>query len=267
MYFLIGTSLLFTFMLAVGVATAALLNGAWKIFSNLLRDFRPETRARITFTLRILPIAFALTVGLAFIVPSFVLYEPQNSDERVGAKLAVVIGLAMFGFAAAAYRIFASWWRTRRLLAKWRKNCEPLHLEQISIPVFRLRHRFPVFAIVGAFRPRLFIADQVLETFDDSEITAVVHHELGHISAFDNLKKLTMKLCGDLLVVPVGRSLDRDWSEASESAADEFAVSYGDRSTALNLAGALIKIARAIPNEPELPLPAVSYVYETTGDL
>ena len=93
-------------------------------------------------------------------------------------------------------------------------------------------------------RPRLFIAEQVLDALEADEIAAVIGHEFGHIAAWDNLKRLAMKLCGDILIVPFGRSLDSDWSEVSERAADEFAVGQGSRSTALNLASALIKIAR-----------------------
>ena len=108
-----------------------------------------------------------------------------------------------------------------------------------DIPILKLRHSFPVFAVVGIVRPRLFVAEHVLETLDEQELTAVLRHELGHITALDNLKRLAIKLCGDLLVAPLGRGLDRDWSVAAEAAADEYAVAAGDRNTALSLAGAL----------------------------
>ena len=53
---------------------------------------------------------------------------------------------------------------------------------------------------------------------------------------------------------------------AAEAAADEYAVAAGDRKTALSLAGALIKIARIIPETPP-PMPAVSYAYAETGEM
>lgn len=266
MYYLIGTSLLLTFMLAVAILSASALSGVWKLGQIWLTGLRPETRARVAFMFRVMPIIIASTVGLAFVVPSFLLYEPNDTSERVGLKLVLIIAVAALGISAAAYRIFASWWRTRRLLGEWTIGATPFTIDGLDLPILKLRHAFPVFAVVGIVRPRLFIAEHVLETLDEQELAAVLKHEIGHISAFDNLKRLAMKLCGDLLVAPLGRGLDRDWSEAAEAAADEYAVAAGDRNTALSLAGALIKIARIMP-EAAPPMPAVSYAYVETGEM
>jgi len=265
MYFLIGTSLLLTFMLAVAVISATMLSGVWKLSRSRLVRLRPETRARLAFMFRVSPIVIASTVALAFVVPSFLIYEPPNSGETIGLKLVVIIAIAAFGISAAGYRIFASWWRTRQLLAEWTADATQMAIDGFGIPILKLRHEFPVFAVVGIIHPRLFIAEHVLETLDENELAAVLQHELGHITALDNLKRLGMKLCGDLVVAPLGRGLDRDWSHAAEAAADEYAVAAGDRNTALSLAGALIKIARIMPQALP-PMPAVSYAYMETGE-
>ena len=266
MYYLIGTSLLLTFMLAVAILSASALSGVWKLGQIWLTGLRAETRARVAFMFRVMPIVIASTVGLAFVVPSFLLYEPNDTSERVGLKLVLIIAVAALGISAAGYRIFASWWRTRRLLGEWTIGAAPFTIDGFDLRILKLRHAFPVFAVVGIVRPRLFIAEHVLETLDEQELAAVLKHEIGHITAFDNLKRLAMKLCGDLLVAPLGRGLDRDWSEAAEAAADEYAVAAGDRNTALSLAGALIKIARIMP-EAAPPMPAVSYAYVETGEM
>jgi hypothetical protein len=58
-----------------------------------------------------------------------------------------------------------------------------------------------------------------------------------------------------LLLIPCGRSLDRAWSDASESAADEYAAQKSSL-VALNLASALVRIARMIPKGQQQNMPA-----------
>jgi Zn-dependent protease with chaperone function len=175
-----------------------------------------------------MPIAASFALILVFILPAFILYEPPESGETVSLKLFAVICLAVFGIVAALFRVFGSWWQTRRLIAEWNMSAIPIELDSVSLPVFKLRHPFPVFAVVGVVKPRLFIAEQLLDVLEPSEIRAVLRHEFGHIAAWDNLKRLAMKMSGDILVVPIGRSLDRNWSETSERAADEYAVEHGE---------------------------------------
>ncbi len=70
------------------------------------------------------------------------------------------------------------------------------------------------------------------------------------------MKRSLLHACRDaLLIIPVGRSLDRAWSEASEEAADENAASQGN-AVALDLASALVKIARNIPRGARPNMPA-----------
>jgi len=206
-----------------------------------------------------MPTVAAVLIIFGLILPSFLLYEPQESPETISLKLAIVVCIAVFGTTTAALRIIGSWWRTRRLTSEWCRNSVLITIDSISIPVFKLSHSLPVFAVVGVFRPRLFIAEQVLSTLDETEIEAVIQHELGHIAARDNLKRLLMKLAGDLNVFPIGGALERNWNEVVEAAADEYAVENTGRQTALHLAGALIKIARILPDEAAPRMPAVSY--------
>jgi hypothetical protein len=58
-----------------------------------------------------------------------------------------------------------------------------------------------------------------------------------------------------LLIIPCGRSLDRAWAESSESAADEHAAQESSI-VALNLASALVRIARMIPPGQHPVMPA-----------
>jgi Zn-dependent protease with chaperone function len=102
----------------------------------------------------------------------------------------------------------------------------------------------------------LFIADHVLASLSTEELAAAVSHECGHLAAHDNFKRSVMRVSrAALLLIPCGRSLDRAWSEASESAADEHAAQQSSF-VALNLASALVRIARMIPNGQRQEIPA-----------
>ncbi|MFN2578570.1 MAG: M48 family metalloprotease, partial [Pyrinomonadaceae bacterium] len=111
---------------------------------------------------------------------------------------------------------------TNQLTRKWLSQSERIDLPGIQIPALRITHPFPIIAIVGTFRPRLFIAREVLLSLNQEELAAAIAHECGHLSARDNLKRTLLRICRDtLLLVPFGRAVDRAWAECAESAADE----------------------------------------------
>ncbi len=115
--------------------------------------------------------------------------------------------------------------------------------------------------------PRLFIARRVLDGLTPDEIAAAAAHESGHLSARDNLKRGLLRACRDaLLIIPCGRSLDRAWAEAAEGAADEFAA-RASRAAALDLASALVKIARMIPVGSRPTMPAGAFLVDDVSGI
>src|SRR6185503_15661674 len=149
-----------------------------------------------------------------------------------------------------------SWLATRSLLKDWLAASTRVDLEAITVPTFILQHSFPIIAVVGALRPRLFIASHVFESLSQEELVAALAHEYGHLAAGDNFKRSVMRISrAALLLIPCGRSLDRAWSEASESAADEYAAQRSSL-VALNLASALVRIAKMIPKGQQQIMPA-----------
>jgi len=88
------------------------------------------------------------------------------------------------------------------------------------------------------------------------------------MAAHDNLKRSLLRASrAGLLIIPCGRSLDRAWGEASEAAADEHAAQQSS-AVALNLASALVRIARMIPAEDRHVMPSSAYLVggeETRG--
>ena len=263
MYFLIGLSLLFAFLFSVNVIASIATTGIWHLLAKTASGWDVRTRVNFIFLLRVTPLAAAVLFIFAFILPSFVLFEPSAATgEAVGIKLTLIALVAAFGIAAALGRIFASWWRTRRLIGEWMRLSEPIAIEGVHVPAFRLRHPFPVIAVVGVIRPKMFVAEQILSELDDAELAAAIAHECGHLSTHDNFKRIAMRICGDLLVFPLGKTLDSVWSETAESAADEYAADRGGRRSALNLASALIKVGRITPSEKAWVMPTGAFLLD-----
>jgi Zn-dependent protease with chaperone function len=219
----------------------------WRGISPIAASWSTSTRAHFLFLLRIAPsLAAILCVGV-LLLPSYITHEPRHTTEIVTAKLGLLAAASLYGIGLAAWRGFATCLATRRLVEDWLKHAEAIQIENVSIPTFRVQHQFPVIAILGAIRPRLFIADQVFHSLAGEEILAAVAHENGHLVAGDNLKRGLLHACRNLLpIIPLGRSLEGAWAETAEAAADEYAA-RGGASRALDLASALVKVARLVP--------------------
>ena len=256
MYEFLGITLVLALLLTINATATLVAAGVGRIGKPLLRKCSARTRAEILFVMRIGPPVMAIVAIAAFMIPSYLTYEPHASGEVVSWKLGALATLSAVGVGLAISRGLRSWLATRSLLKEWLASSTPVQLEAIAVPTYVLRHTFPIIAVVGAIRPRLFIADQVFSSLSREEMTAAIAHEYGHLAAHDNFKRSVMRISrAALLLIPCGRSLDRAWSEASESAADEHAA---ERSSivALNLASALVRIAKMIPKGQQQIMPA-----------
>jgi Zn-dependent protease with chaperone function len=257
MYEFLGITLVLALLLTINATATMFAAGVGRLCLPLLRKCSARTRAEILFVMRIGPPVLAIVAIAAFMIPSYLIYEPHASGESVSWKLGLLAMLSAIGVGLAISRGLRSWLATRRLLKDWMVNATQIELDAISVPTFVLPHSsFPIIAVVGAIRPRLFIADHVLESLSGEELAAAVSHECGHLAAHDNFKRSVMRVSrAALLLIPCGRSLDRAWSEASESAADEHAAQQSSL-VALNLASALVRIARMIPKGQRQEIPA-----------
>ena len=256
MYTFLGITLGLALLLTIN-ATATMVSAAFgRLCKPLLRKCSARTRAEILFVMRIGPPVVAVVAIAAFMIPSYLTYEPHTTDETVSWKLGLLATLSAIGVGLAISRGIRSWLATRSLLKDWLAASTRIELEAINVPTYVLDHTFPIIAVVGAFRPRLFIAKHVLESLSEEELAAAIAHEYGHLAARDNFKRSVMRVSrAALLLIPCGRSLDRSWSEASESAADEHAAQQSSF-VALNLASALVRVARMIPKGNRQVIPA-----------
>ena len=92
------------------------------------------------------------------------------------------------------------------------------------------------------------MSDAVEAVLNASELRSALRHELAHVRRRDNLKKLLLRC----VVFPGMATLEVAWSQATEMAADDAAVSTA--SEALDLAAALIKLSRlaTLPSAPDI---------------
>lgn len=247
MYELLGISLALAALLTVNAAASSVCAGGWRVLKPWMQNCSASTRAEFLFAFRVTPLLLSTLFVAAFLVPAYLMHEPYTTNEVVSGKLATLAFFSAVGVLLAASRAVRSWIATRRLLRAWLNAARPIKVSGVSIPSFELSHDFPVIAVVGTFHPRLFVASQVLTTLSPDELHSAIAHEAGHLKARDNLKRSLLRICGDaLLMIPCGRSLDRAWAETSESAADEYAARRSSAS-AVNLAAALVKVARMVP--------------------
>ncbi len=261
MYQLLGICLALAALLVVNACASFFAALVWRAVSRRAQTWRASTRARFLFALRTWPAVCALVCVAALLFPAYFLYEPRASTEIVTMKLALLATLSMLGLMLAARRGIGAWYATRKLSIDWLRHAEPLCLPNIGVPVYRIEHRFPVIAVVGAFRPRLFIATQVSDALDADELHAALRHESGHLTARDNLKRTLVRLCSDALsIIPAGCTLDRAWAENAEAAADEYVVRTSGARGALDLASALLKIARMVPDGARPTMPAGAFL-------
>ena len=217
------------------------------------RGTSAPNRALLLAQARLLPLA-AVAVVVPTQIHAFVSYEIGGA-ESVGPML---LSLGLSGIVlcvGAAWRGVATLRDTARLVGIWKKTAVELPINQWPRPAWAIRVPFPVVAVVGALRPQLFVARQVIAACTSSELAAIVAHEAAHVAARDNLVRLLFHLTpGAGLCSRIADPLEREWLAAAEEAAD---TSAGQSSGSLELASALTKVARLAPADTA-PLTAAS---------
>jgi Zn-dependent protease with chaperone function len=256
----LGISLVLAALLSINAFASMLAASLWRVIDSATSRWSSHTRARILFAMRVGPPALSVCVVFGLVIPAYLIHEPRASGEIVSGKLATLALISMFGVALAVWRGLRSWIATRTLLRQWLAGAQPIHVTDVDVPAFIIDHPFPVIAVVGWFQPKLFIARKVLDSLSEEELLAALAHESGHLEAHDNLRRTLIRACKDILtIVPCGRSLDRAWAENAEAAADESAATRGS-AVALNLASALIEIARMVPAGGRPTMPIASFL-------
>lgn len=266
MFFVLGLSIVLVALLVMINAASLVAVLLWRIFERRIQRWPARRAAQTLFLLRILPAALGVGGVFFLFAPAYLRHELRVGHEDVSLKLALLAILSAIGIASALVRGIVTWRATAGLAAEWLRNGKPIQIPTLKVPAYQVEHPFPLIAVVGAFRPRLFIAKQIFESLTPAELTAALEHEKAHIMAHDNLKRTVVRACRDLVLIPVGRDMERAWLDASEVAADEFAARR-DHRIGLDLASAIVKIARMIPDGARPAMTAGAFLANEEGAL
>jgi Zn-dependent protease with chaperone function len=199
-----------------------------------------RSRASVLFMLRAMPFFLAGLVTLGLALPAFLRFEPRASNEILGPRLLALALLGAFVLGGIAFRAFRIIRTTHRAQKQWRIHSRRLPVKSVDIPVYCAGRPCPLFAVTGMFRPKIFVAQAVIEKLSPGELDAALAHELAHVSALDNLKQLTLKATTLPRWLRLFANSDALWLNASEMAADEGALACGV--SALDLSSALVKV-------------------------
>jgi len=200
---------------------------------------RPHSPFQL-FSLRIFPFAFSTAVTLALALPAFLSLEPRQTEEVPELYLIVLTAVSLILLVIIAVRLLQLLIFTARLSRHWRQDATRANLTA-SMPVFRITTPPKLFAVVGTFRPKVFIGKDAFDCLTREELEAAIAHESAHVRSRDNLKRTLLSITTLPRLFRQLNWLDGAWSEASELAADEEALR--GRSV-MDLISALIKVGR-----------------------
>jgi Zn-dependent protease with chaperone function len=197
-------------------------------------------RANAQFLRGVAPTLLAVAAALGVVLPSFLTFERPHDGEPVGLPLLVLatVGAVQAGLVIA--RAIVILWSSSSWIRAWSLRGHPLPNGSWGMPAMLVDAVFPVVAVAGILRPRLFIDRRVYEACSPGELAAIGAHERAHVRGRDNLRRL-------LLGAFEGTSsrAASEWRHAAEIAADERAADSPQR--AVELASAILKVARLAP--------------------
>lgn len=208
---------------------------------QIWRIFKPHSARRssdLLCALRVLPFSISLTITLVFTLPSFLLLEPDSTNEAIGT-LPMVLGCCCLVVLAVGFiRAVAAQRQTSRAIQGWLNGSTVMETGGAEVPVFQTGEGAPTLTVAGVRDPKVLVSEATVAELTAPELRTALRHEMAHVRRYDNLKKLVFRFTA----FPGMKPLEQAWSEQSEMAADDAAVS--SVSDALDLAAALIKVSK-----------------------
>jgi Zn-dependent protease with chaperone function len=238
MFYVLAIALCLAVLFLVLVSTSLLSMPVARLLLSMGRSGTPGTKANLLFAARLLPLGLACVVTFTLALPAFLEFEPYSTGEGMGLRLAALAALGAlitFGMVARGVIILRA---TRRAQRSWRQHSERLDLDGIDTPVYCVENGGSLMAVTGLFHPRVFVAREITQSLSHDELA----HEMAHVSSFDNLKQLLLKITRAPRWLKKLHGADAEWANACEIAADHDALADG--ASVLDLSSALIKVGR-----------------------
>ncbi len=201
--------------------------------------------------LRLLPVVGGFLLTSCLVTPAFLRFEPARDTEQPGPVLLFLGAAGMFVLLAGSARILRAVILTRRLRHGWLTSASALPSLDGQTPAHLIDVPYPLVAIVGVLRPVLVVSRKVASGCSADDVQLIAAHERAHLRARDNLKRLLIDGCPDVVRwTRTGREIATAWSASAEDAADE-AATGGDRRARIALAAVLLRVARmAVSGSP-----------------
>jgi Zn-dependent protease with chaperone function len=224
-------------------ALSLAVSAGWNLTAKLWQSLAPSRSANLLLVLRLLPLAVSSVITAVYAVPSYLILEPGHIEEPFGPTLVSLALAAVAWLVTAIVRAVSAQKMTSRMLFGWIQAASRID-KGTSFPVLRVSSCDPVLTVAGICAPKVFVSETTATILSSDEMEAALRHEAAHIRRHDNLKKLLFRFAS----FPTMGRIESAWSELSEMAADDAAIS--NSSEALDLASALIKLARFAPVQP-----------------
>lgn len=193
--------------------------------------------------LRFLPFTLALTLLVVVFVPAWLRFEPAHTDEQASILLVAAAAIALLPAIYGGHRAARILRRTNELLRLWTRDAFASRVTR-GCEVIEVRRHDMGLCVGGYFRPAIYASRDVIDLLEPEEFKAALAHETSHARAKDPLRLLLMGACPDFLhLFGFDEAWRREFARACELAADAGA-SEGNPALALDLASALVKVAR-----------------------
>src|SRR5688572_25827244 len=174
-----------------------------------------DSRARGLALFRLLPAFAAMALTLLVLAPGYYAHEQRAELESAGLLLTLCAAGGALILLCAVVRTCRAVTQTAKLRRSWLAKARPLNLPHAGMRAFEIDLAFPLVAVLGAVRPRLFISTTVLRACTEDEIAAIIEHERRHVLSADNIMRVLMDAAPDALALTrLPRRLAEEWHRA-----------------------------------------------------